>query len=97
LESGTDRREIQAGPDRTARHVMLSSQRGMITEVELVGAASGSGGCYVLRYHKTSGDVDMILDVGDPSDQMSWIGFRYHDAHWSFVRQDRSTSAGSNL
>jgi hypothetical protein len=90
LESGTDRSEFQEStPDRTPRHIMLSSLRGVVTEVELVGAASGSGGCYVLRYHRASKNVDMILDVGDPSDQMPWIGFRFHDAHWSFVKQDR--------
>jgi len=89
LESGTNRSEIQASAtDRTPRHVMLSSLRGVITEVELVGATSGSGSCYVLRYHKASENADLILDVGAPSDQKPWIGFRFHDAHWSFVKQN---------
>ncbi|HYR88651.1 MAG TPA: hypothetical protein VE422_31520 [Terriglobia bacterium] len=90
MESGTDHREIQPSmTDRTPRHVMLSSLRGVITEVELVGATSSSGRCYILRYHKASQNADMILDVGSSSDRRSWTGFRYHDSQWSFVKQDR--------
>ena len=90
MESRTNRSEIQtSATDRTPRHVMLSSLNGVITEVELVGATSGSGSCYVLRYHKASGDTGVLLHVGEPSDSMSWTGFRFRDAHWSFVKKGR--------
>ena len=79
MDSRTDNPDFQEpAPDRTSRHVMLSSSRGVITEVELVGAASD---IYLIRYHKASRDAGKILDAG------SWIGFRYRDAHWSFVKQ----------
>jgi hypothetical protein len=65
--------------NNASRHVMLSTKRGVITELELLGASSGDE--YVIRQRKASGGVGQIMD----SD--SWIGFRYHDAHWSFVKQ----------
>ena len=90
MESGMDKRGKRIStPDQISRHIMLSSLRGMVTEVERIGAVSGSGECYVLRYHKASGDTGMILNVGAPSDSMSWIGFRFRDAHWSFVKAGR--------
>ena len=65
--------------DRVARHVTLSTTRGVITELELVGAPAGD--VYLIRYRKASEGAGKILDSG------SWIGFRYHEAHWSFVKQ----------
>jgi hypothetical protein len=35
---------------------------------------------YTLRYLKSTTEADMVLDTG-------WIGFRYRDAQWSFVKQ----------
>jgi hypothetical protein len=65
--------------DKVSRHVMLSTGRGVITELELSVASSGDS--YVIRQRHASGGVGQIMDSG------SWIGFRYHDAHWSFVEQ----------
>ena len=71
--------EILRAPNTVSRHVMLSTTRGMITELELSGAPSGYE--YVIRSRNASGGVGQIVD----SD--SWIGFRYHDTNWSFVKQ----------
>ena len=90
MESRIDQSDAYVSPpDQISRHIMLSSLRGMVTEVERIGAASGAGDCYVLRYHKASVDTSMILNVGEPADSMSWIGFRFRDAHWSFVKAIR--------
>ena len=55
---------------------MLSSARGVVTEMERLTADQ-----YIVRYHKSSAEAGAVLEVG------SWIGFRYHDAHWSFIEQ----------
>jgi len=60
----------------TSRHVMLSNVRGRVTELERLKTDR-----YLIRYHKSTTDVGVLLDSG------SWIGFRYRDAHWSFVKQ----------
>ena len=73
--------------DEMSRHIMLSNLHGVVTELERIGARSGSGDQYLLRYHKTSETMSVILDVSGPSDRMPWIGFRYQDAHWSFIEQ----------
>ena len=65
-----------ANESETSRHVMLSSGRGVVTELERLTADQ-----YIIRYHKSSADAGVILDTG------SWIGFRYSDAHWSFVKR----------
>jgi hypothetical protein len=36
---------------------------------------------YIIRYRKSSAQAGFLVDAG------SWIGFRYRDAHWSFVKQ----------
>jgi hypothetical protein len=64
------------GEIEPSRHIILSSARGVITELEKLQTDQ-----YIIRYHKSSADADMLLDGG------SWIGFRYRDAHWSFVQQ----------
>jgi hypothetical protein len=58
---------------------MLSTTRGVVTELELVGDPSGD--VYVIRYRNASEGSGKILDSG------SWVGFRYHNSHWSFVKQ----------
>ena len=60
----------------TARHIMLSSGRGVITEIEQVRADD-----YVIRYHTSAADIARMMDAG------SWVGFRYGDDHWSFVKK----------
>jgi hypothetical protein len=60
----------------TSRHVLLSSDRGVVTELERLPSDE-----YIIRYHRSASDAGIILDDG------TWIGFRYRDAHWSFVKQ----------
>ena len=80
MDSGTEQGEIEfAASNKASRHVMLSSARGVITELELAGAPFGDA--YMIRSRHASGGIGQIIDSA------SWIGFRYHDAHWSFVKQ----------
>ena len=58
-----------------SRHVILSSSRGVITELEKLESDK-----YVIRCHKAA-NADIMLQAG------AWIGFRYSDAHWSFLEQ----------
>jgi hypothetical protein len=57
---------------------MLSTTRGLITELELLNA---DGPVYVIRYRSASEGSGKLLETG------AWIGFRYHKADWSFVEQ----------
>ena len=58
-----------------SRHITISTTRGVVTEMEQIHPDQ-----YMLRHLKSSTEVDIILESG-------WIGFRYQDAHWSFVKQ----------
>jgi hypothetical protein len=60
---------------KATRHVILSSAGGVITEMERL-----KGDKYIIRYHKSSASTGLVLETG------SWIGFRYRDSHWSFVK-----------
>ena len=80
MDSWIERSEIAlAASNKVSRHVMLSTARDVITELELSDASSGDA--YVIRRRHASGGVGQIMD------SPSWIGFRYHDVHWSFVKQ----------
>src|SRR5207244_11795428 len=80
LESQSDEKDNKSlASDRVARHITLSTNRGLVTELELVGAPAGD--IYLIRYRNASEGASKLFDSG------SWIGFRYHDAHWSFVKQ----------
>jgi hypothetical protein len=73
--------------DVSSRHVMLFSLGGVFTVLERVGAGA-AGDHYILRYHATAERADMtVFDIGTPSAQRSWTGFRYHGTEWSFVEQ----------
>jgi len=65
----------QTDETKTSRHVILSSARGVITEMERLKTDT-----YIIRYHKSSASAGVALETG------SWIGFRYRDSHWSFVK-----------
>ena len=89
MESRIDQPEIQASsPNQFSRHIMLSSLRGVITEMERIGVPE-LGDQYILRLYRASEEVGRVLDAGIPSDPMSWVGFRFRDANWSFVKQGR--------
>ena len=80
MDSWTERNQIRfAAPNKVSRHVILSMAKGVITEMELLGAPSGDA--YMVRSRHASSGIGQIID------STSWIGFRYHDAHWSFVKQ----------
>ena len=88
MRPGTDLFQIQiALSDPASRHVTLSRARGMITEVERIGRDSDSGDLYILRHQKASKGAARVLAVEMPLDPMSWTGFRYGDANWSFVKR----------
>ena len=94
MAPGTDLIQTQIAPSGPAsRHVTLSRKRGVITEVERIGGNSDSGDQYILRYQKASEGADGILAVDMPLDPMSWMGFRYGDANWSFVKHARPQNA----
>ena len=71
--------------DEKSRHIMLSSLRGVVTQLERVGTRGSRQ--YILRYHKASESVGAVLDIGAAPDRMPWVGFRYQDAHWSFIQK----------
>ena len=75
----------EASLGRSTRHVTLSSERGMITELEMDNAGFAAGGQYLLRYHKSDKAGEAILDI-TTNDASSWIGFRYRDTQWSFIK-----------
>ena len=86
LESRIDPHERPIAPLKLgSRNIMLFSQGGVVTSLERIGA--GSGERYILRHHPVSDEshAEMIFDLGRPADPMSWTGFRYHNAEWSFV------------
>ena len=60
---------------KPSRHVILSSAGGVITEMERLKTDK-----YIIRYRKSSAGAGVVLETG------SWIGFRYRDFHWSFVK-----------
>ena len=60
----------------SVRHVILSTERGVVTELERVHTDQ-----YIVRCHRSSADAGLILETG------GWVGFRYRDAHWSFLKQ----------
>ena len=64
---------------------MLSSLRGVVTEMERIRDRFGSDR-YIVRYHKASEAAGIVLEVNAPN-STPWIGFRYKDAHWSFVER----------
>jgi hypothetical protein len=82
---GFARQPEEEALERSTRHVTLSNTRGMITELEMGKGASAAAGRYVLRYHKSDNATDALLDIST-SDSASWMGFRYRDTQWSFVK-----------
>ena len=78
------------------RHITVSKQQGMITELELMGAGFGAGERYMLRYHKSASDSTDAFDFGVADlRSSSWMGFRYRNDEISVLlqRQGRSSAA----
>jgi hypothetical protein len=81
VDSRTEQNETTiSASTKISRHVMLSTTRGVTTELEL-SDVPGADASYVIRHWPTSDGVGLIMESG------CWIGFRYHDTHWSFVEQ----------
>ena len=80
----------------STRHITVSKQQGMITELELMGQGFGAGERYLLRYHQSASDSAIALDLGVADlRSVSWMGFRYRNDEMSVVlqRQGRSSAA----
>lgn len=79
----------------TTRHITLSANRGMVTELEMIGAAFGPGERYLLRYHQGAAAKRDIFDMSVPDASMSWSGFLYRNNQVSILllRQGRSSAA----
>jgi hypothetical protein len=78
------------------RHITVSKQQGMITELELVGAGFGAGEQYMLRYHKSASDSADAFDL-DVTDlhSISWMGFRYRNDEVSVLLQRQGPSSAA--
>lgn len=80
LESRIDDFEPNVtAPEPGSRHIVRSSLRGMVTELERISSGDGSEERYILRCRPASATPEVIFGVG-------WIGFRYREAQWSFVK-----------
>ena len=76
-----------------ARHITLSKQQGMITELELMGQGFGAGETYMLRYHKSTSDSSNAFDFGVADFRsLSWSGFRYRNEEVSVLVQRQGQS-----
>ena len=76
------------------RHITLSKQQGMITELELVGGGLDAGDRYMLRYQMPASDSVNVFDVGNPDlRSVSWTGFRYRDEQISVLLQRQGQSS----
>ena len=71
----------------TTRHITVSAQEGMITELELMGEGFGPGERYMLRYHQTESNSSQIFDVTVPDERSTWSGFRYRNDEVSVLVQ----------
>ena len=81
MDSRTEQNETMiSASTKVSRHVMLSTARDVITELEL-SDVPGADASYIIRRWPASDGVGPIMESG------SWIGFRYQDTHWSFVEQ----------
>jgi hypothetical protein len=70
----------------TTRHITVSTQQGMVTELELIGQGFGAGERYILRYHKTPSDSGDHLEMSIPDATSSpWSGFRYRNSEISVL------------
>jgi hypothetical protein len=69
----------------TTRHITLSAQKGMVTELELMGPGFGPGEKYMLRYHQTASDSSQVLEITVPDPESPWSGFRYRNDEVSIL------------
>jgi hypothetical protein len=75
------------------RHITVSKQQGMITELELMGGF-GAGERYLLRYHQSASDSAIALGLG-VADLRSvlWMGFRYRNDEVSVLLERQGQSS----
>ncbi len=81
----------------TTRHITLSRQQGMITELELMGSGFAAGEQYMLRYRTRGSESTNGFDFGSPDFRsVLWRGFRYRDDQISVLleRQGQWSAEG---
>ncbi|HYR42748.1 MAG TPA: hypothetical protein VER98_06985 [Terriglobia bacterium] len=70
------------------RHITLSKQQGMITELELISTEFDSAERYMLRYHKPATSSTNVFDFGVSNPRsVSWTGFLYRNNQVSVLLQ----------
>jgi hypothetical protein len=57
----------------------------MVTELEMGDASFTAGARYVLRYHRADKSATPVLHIRSSGSE-SWMGFRYQNTQWSFVK-----------
>jgi hypothetical protein len=78
------------------RHIIVSTQQGMVTELESIGNGFGPGERYILRYHRTTPNSTVRLEMNVPeAPSLAWSGFCYRNNEISMLllRQGRSSAA----
>jgi hypothetical protein len=76
------------------RHITLSKQQGMITELELMDAGFAAGEQYILRYRMPAPDEANVFDLGNPDFRsVLWIGFRYREDQISVLLERQGQSS----
>ena len=75
------------------RHITLSKQQGMITELEMMDAGFAAGEQYILRYMPASDEAN-VFDLGNPDFRsVLWIGFRYREGQISVLLERQGQSS----
>jgi hypothetical protein len=64
----------------------VSTQQGMVTQLESIGNGLGPGERYILRYHRTTPTSSVPLDVSVPKTaSASWPGLCYRNNEISML------------
>jgi hypothetical protein len=77
------------------RHITLSAQKGMGTELELMGGSFGTGELYKLRYHRAASNTADMLDAAVPGARTIWSGFRYRNNEVSILLASDARSSAT--
>jgi hypothetical protein len=79
----------------TTRHITVSTQQGIVTELELIGQGFGPGERYILRYHKTAPYSANRLEMSLPDvawRQLSGFCYRSNEISVLLLRQGRPSA-----
>ena len=76
------------------RHITLSKQQGMISELELMDEQFAAGEQYILRYRMPAPGEANVFDLGNPDFRsVLWTGFRYRDDQISVLLERQGQSS----